>query len=353
MKSILVTGAAGFIGYHVVKALVQGDWRVVGIDSINDYYNQQLKYNRLKELGITQAEEREIECKSVKYENLSFFRVDIADAAAIDTIYDQFHFDVVINLAAQAGVRYSLTHPEKYIRSNVLGFFNLLNCANKYNISHFVYSSSSSVYGLNTKMPLAVADNVDHPISLYAATKKSNELFAHSYSHLYGLPTTGLRFFTAYGPWGRPDMAYFKFTEAILKGEVIDVYNDGDMYRDFTYIDDIVTGILRVVDHIPAGNMAWDGMNPDPSSSPAPYRVYNIGNHTPVKLLEFIKLLEETLDTKAKINFMPIQPGDVYKTFADVSHLEKDISYRPQTPLKQGIRQFVEWYKAYRNIAQN
>ena len=347
MKTILVTGAAGFIGYHVAKALSKSEYDIVCIDSINAYYDQQLKYDRLADLGFRSCEEWNKPCVSDAHDNIRFYRMDIADSEAIDELFSKHSINIVINLAAQAGVRYSLSHPEKYIQSNVVGFFNLLNNAKKHNIDHFVYSSSSSVYGLNKKMPLAVEDNVDHPISLYAATKKSNELFAHSYSHLYDLPTTGLRFFTVYGPWGRPDMAYYKFTQAILKGETIDVYNYGDMYRDFTYIDDIVTGILRVVDHIPQGNAKWDGMHPDPSSSPAPYRVFNIGNHRPIKLLDFIHTLEKNLGETAEINLMDMQPGDVYKTFADVSHLKSEVGYKPATDLEVGIGRFVAWYRAY------
>lgn len=347
MKTILVTGAAGFIGLHVMKALIDEDIIVIGIDSINDYYSQQLKIDRLRHLGFAQVDQWNVICKNESHSNALFYRTEIADAEAVKKIFDTHKIDAVINLAAQAGVRYSLTHPEKYIQANVVGYFNLLDQAKKNNIDHFVYASSSSVYGLNKKMPLAVGDNVDHPISLYAATKKSNELFAHSYSHLYGLPTTGLRFFTVYGPWGRPDMAYYKFTNAILNGETINVYNHGDMYRDFTYVDDIVTGILRVVSHIPKENLSWNGMQPDPSFSLAPYRIFNIGNHKPIKLLDFIHTLECSLKLKAKINFMEMQPGDVYKTFADVEHLKSEVDYKPQTNLEQGVEKFVEWYRGY------
>lgn len=347
MKTILVTGVAGFIGYHVMKALSTHDMTVVGVDSLNDYYDQNLKVARLKELGFDVKENAGPVWKSIKSNNIVFHQMNIADADRVNSIFNSYKIDAVINLAAQAGVRYSLSYPEKYIQANIQGFFNLLNNAKKHNIQHFVYSSSSSVYGLNKKMPLAVEDNVDHPVSLYAATKKANELFAHSYSHLYGLPTTGLRFFTVYGPWGRPDMAYYKFTKAILKGEPIDVYNNGDMYRDFTYIDDIVEGIIRALKHIPTGNSEWDGAHPDPSSSPAPYRIYNIGNHQPIKLLDFIKILEEELGEKATLNLMPMQPGDVYKTFADVSHLSNEVGYKPNTNLRDGIGAFVKWYLDY------
>ena len=347
MSTVLVTGAAGFIGYHVAKQLATEGHAVICIDTINDYYDTELKYARLRDLGISEIQEWNTSYTSDKFTNLLFQQLDIADANAVDQLFLQYKIEKIIHLAAQAGVRYSLQYPDKYVRANVVGYFNLLHQAKESNCQHFVYSSSSSVYGLNTKMPLAVSDNVDHPISLYAATKKSNELFAHAYSHLYQLPTTGLRFFTVYGPWGRPDMAYFKFTRAILAGHSIDVYNQGNMYRDFTYIDDIVEGIIQVLDHIPTGNPKWSSEQPDPSSSPAPYRIFNIGNHTPINLLDFIHLLETELGEKAKLNLMPIQPGDVYKTFADVNQLKNEIHYEPQTPLHVGIRYFVNWYKSF------
>ena len=348
MKKILITGVAGFIGFHLARQLLSLGHHVVGIDSINDYYDQTLKISRLRELGIEADNDT-----SRKFEagNFSFYHFNIAEDERVEQLFKAQEFEVVVNLAAQAGVRYSLAFPEKYIQANIHGYFNLLNAARKNDVKHFVYASSSSVYGLNTKMPLAEDDNIDHPISLYAATKKSNELFAHAYSHLYNLPTTGLRFFTVYGPWGRPDMAYFKFTKAILKGEEIDVYNNGDMYRDFTYIDDIVEGLIRVIDEIPIGDENWDGDKPDPSSSPNPYRVYNIGNHNPIKLLDFVHILEKELGTKANIKMKPMQPGDVYKTFADVSHLQKAIDYKPSTELSDGIKKFVEWYRGFYKIS--
>ncbi|MCL4139061.1 UNVERIFIED_CONTAM: hypothetical protein GTU68_051101 [Idotea baltica] len=320
-----------------MKALAREDLLVIGVDSINDYYAPQLKIDRLDDLGFHEVE---------------LYNINIADTESVSAIFDAYQIDAVINLAAQAGVRYSLTHPEKYIQANILGFFNLIDCAKRAVLNHFVYASKLEVYGLIKKMQLAAEElsrSPDITICLYAATKKSNELFAHSYSHLYNLPTTGLRFFTVYGPWGRPDMAYFKFTQSILKGKQIDVYNHGDMYRDFTYIADIVEGIKRALYHIPTGNKNWDGANPDPSSSPAPYRVFNIGNHTPIKLLDFIQILEQRLGQKANIHFMPMQPGDVYKTFADVSHLQKEVGYKPNTTLVEGIDQFVNWYNLYYN----
>ncbi len=350
MKKVLVTGAAGFIGFHLIKSLLKENVSIVGVDSINDYYDVGLKRSRLKHLGFASIEYENKAYTSAKYEQLQFYQFNIASTNNVEVLFEEHEFNYVVNLAAQAGVRYSLEYPEKYIQANILGYFNLLNCARKQELIHFVYASSSSVYGLNTKMPLGEADNVDHPISLYAATKKSNELFAHAYSHLYNLPTTGLRFFTVYGPWGRPDMAYFKFTEAILQGKTIDVYNNGDMYRDFTYIDDIIKGLVRVILTIPTGFSDWNSDAPDPSTSPAPYRVYNIGNQNPIKLLDFIEVLEEELGVKAKINLMPIQPGDVYKTFADVSHLKRDINYAPATPLQDGIKRFVEWYRSWKHL---
>lgn len=348
MSSILITGAAGFIGYHVSKVLCEAGHHVVGVDSLNNYYSTRLKYGRLAELGIRfeEGKQRTFTSDSLPF---IFYHENLANASAIRSIFNRHEISVVINLAAQAGVRYSLEFPEKYVEANIVGFFNVLQSAKEKNVKHFVYASSSSVYGLNKKMPLAVTDNVDHPISLYAASKKSNELFAHSYSHLYKIPTTGLRFFTVYGPWGRPDMAYYKFTKAISQGKSIEVYNEGDMYRDFTYIDDIVAGIVKVVDCPPTGDTDWDGMQPNPSSSPAPYQVLNIGNHTPVKLIDFIRLLESELGIDADIIFKPMQPGDVYKTFADVSKLESLTGYAPSTPLRDGLNKFVKWYRQWHN----
>lgn len=350
MKTILITGTAGFIGYHLTdKLLADNQFVVAGIDSVNDYYDPRLKADRLKNLGIQVPGNIGQQASSDKFENFDFYRADIAEREYLSVIFNQIKPDIVVHLAAQAGVRFSLSHPEKYIRSNITGFFNVMDLARKHSVEHFVYASSSSVYGLNEKMPLAVSDNVDHPISLYAATKKSNELLAHSYSHLYKLPTTGLRFFTVYGPWGRPDMAYYKFSESILNNRPIEVYNNGDMYRDFTYIDDIIEGVKRVIDQIPSGNENWDPVSPDPSSSRAPYRVFNIGNHTPVKLIDFIHALEDALGYKAHINYLPMQPGDVYKTFADVDQLQEQVGYTPSTPLETGLGKFAEWFRNYRS----
>ena len=333
---ILVTGAAGFIGFHVSKSLLERGDDVVGLDNMNDYYDVSLKEARLKILD--------------SYENFKFIRCDLADRATIERLFKTEDFERVINLAAQAGVRYSLKNPYSYIDSNVVGFLNILEGCRHNGVEHLVYASSSSVYGANTKMPFSVHHNVDHPISLYAASKKANELMAHTYSHLYGLPTTGLRFFTVYGPWGRPDMALFLFTKAILAGEPIKVFNFGDMERDFTYIDDIVLGVVRVTDRIPAGNPEWSGNNPDPGSSYAPYRLYNIGNNQPVQLMKYIEVLENTLGKKAQKEFLPMQPGDVPKTYADVEDLMEDVGFKPSTPIEEGIRRFVEWYRGYYKV---
>ena len=333
MSRILVTGAAGFIGFHLCQRYLQRGDDVFGIDNVNDYYDVTLKTARLSQL-----------------ENISGFtfdKMDLVDREAITRLFDTEQFDVVVNLAAQAGVRYSLTHPHAYLDSNLVGFLNILEGCRHYGVKHFVYASSSSVYGANTKMPFSVHDNVDHPVSLYAVTKKANELMAHSYSHLYGLPTTGLRFFTVYGPWGRPDMAMFKFTKAILAGEPIDVYNRGNMRRDFTYIDDIVEGVVRVSDFIPQPNSEWDGNNPDPSCSRAPYKIYNIGNNQPAELMDVIAILEECLGRKAEKNLLPMQPGDVPETFANIDDLVRDVGFRPAMPIQEGIARFVEWYREY------
>ena len=330
---VLVTGAAGFIGMHASqKLLARGD-EVVGLDNLNDYYSVSLKEARL---GRVQ-----------EHSNFAFAKIDLVDRPALEDLFRQHKFDAVINLAAQAGVRYSLENPHAYVDSNIVGFMNVLECCRHHDIKHLVYASSSSVYGLNTSMPFSIHDNVDHPISLYAASKKANELMAHTYSHLYGLPTTGLRFFTVYGPWGRPDMALFLFTEAILKGEPIKVFNNGEMLRDFTYIDDIVEGVVRVLDQPATPNQAWHGDNPDPGTSPAPYRLYNIGNNNPVKLLDFIAAIEQALGKKAIKELLPIQPGDVAATYANIDDLEADVGYRPNTPTEQGIDQFVAWYLDY------
>ena len=348
MKKILVTGNAGFIGYHVVKSLVTRDVEVVGLDVINDYYDVNLKYGRLADQGIEVDKiAYNVELKSRIFPGLEFIKLDLTDEKNITALFKKYQFDTVINLAAQAGVRYSLTNPRAYLTSNIEGFLNILEACRHNQVKHLVYASSSSVYGLNETMPFSTHHNVDHPISLYAASKKANELMAHTYSYLYNLPTTGLRFFTVYGPWGRPDMALFIFTKAIIAGKQIDIYNNGDMQRDFTYIDDIVEGIVRVANRIPAGNPKWSGKNPDPGCSKAPYRLYNIGNHSPVKLLDFIEAIENKLGKKAKRNYLPMQPGDVPATFADVADLIEDIKYTPATSIQQGIDKFISWYKEF------
>ncbi|MAT55361.1 MAG: NAD-dependent epimerase [Saprospirales bacterium] len=344
-KSILVTGAAGFIGFHLVNRLVAEGWDVIGLDNINDYYDVNLKYARLAEAGIAKEKINWGELvQSDKYPNYRFVRMHLEDAQPLDELFSFGNFDVVVNLAAQAGVRYSLTNPGAYIQSNIVGFANVLEACRHHDIRHLVYASSSSVYGLNESMPFSTSDNVDHPVSLYAASKKSNELMAHTYSHLYDLPTTGLRFFTVYGPWGRPDMALFLFAEAMRTGKPIKVFNHGNMLRDFTYIDDIIEGVYRVINHPPKGNPEWSGKNPDPGSSKAPYKIYNIGNNNPVKLLDFIAAIEKALGKKAKMEMLPLQPGDVPATYADVSDLVRDLDYQPATPLEEGIGKFVEWY---------
>ena len=327
---ILVTGAAGFIGYHVSeKLLARGD-SVTGLDNLNDYYDVSLKEARLDRLK--------------KLPRFSFLRANLQDRAAMEALFDDNHFDAVINLAAQAGVRYSLENPHSYIDSNIVGFTNILECCRHHEIGYLVYASSSSVYGMNSAMPFSVHDNVDHPISLYAATKKANELMAHTYSHLFGIPTTGLRFFTVYGPWGRPDMALFLFTKAILAGEPIKVFNNGDMQRDFTYIDDIVEGIIRITDSPATINPDWDGDYPDPGTSSAPYRLYNIGNSQPVRLTDFIAAIEKALGLTAVQEFLPMQPGDVAATYADIEDLIEAVDYQPETPVQQGINNFTAWY---------
>jgi len=347
---ILITGTAGFIGSHLaIKLLARGD-EVVGLDNINDYYDQNVKYGRLQRAGIIEKLE---DGKDIQYNellissingNYKFIKLNLEDKKNLDKLFEKEIFDKVVNLAAQAGVRYSLTNPSSYISSNIVGFMNILEACRHNNIKGLAYASSSSVYGLNEAQPFSTSSNVDHPMSLYAASKKSNELMAHTYSHLYNIPTTGLRFFTVYGPWGRPDMALYLFTKAIIEGKSIDVFNYGDMQRDFTYIDDIVEGIIRVTDNPPKGNEKWDGMNPDPSSSPAPYKIYNIGNNNPVKLMDFIEALEKKIGKVAKKNMLPIQAGDVPSTYADVSELIQDLGYKPQTSIEEGISAFVDWY---------
>jgi UDP-glucuronate 4-epimerase len=342
---ILVTGTAGFIGSFTSSRLAQRGDEVIGLDSINDYYDINIKYGRLKKYGINRSKAEEGEyVQSAKYPTYRFKRMNLENRADLDQLFSEQNFDMVCHLAAQAGVRYSLTHPHAYIDSNIIGFLNLLECCRHHGVKHLVYASSSSVYGLNEKYPFSTGDNVDHPISLYAATKKSNELMAHTYSHLYDIPTTGLRFFTVYGPWGRPDMALFIFTKAILEDRPIDVFNHGKMKRDFTYIDDIVTGVITVLDKPPQGDSAWNGKDPDPSRSRAPYRLYNIGNNSPVELMEFIEAIEKALGRNATKNFLPMQPGDVPATWADVDDLVKDFGYAPSITIQEGVDRFVKWY---------
>jgi UDP-glucuronate 4-epimerase len=345
---VLVTGSAGFIGFHLANRLLNDGHQVTGIDSINDYYDPSLKYGRLAAAGIAKEEvayNKTVQSK--KYPGYSFVQMQLEDKAAMDALFATQKFDAVVNLAAQAGVRYSITNPSVYIESNIVGFANLLECCRHNNIKHLVYASSSSVYGLNETIPFNTKDTVDHPISLYAATKKSNELMAHVYSHLYGLPTTGLRFFTVYGPWGRPDMAMFLFTKAIIDGKPIQVFNNGNMERDFTYVDDIVDGVVRVVNNAPKGNEAWNGAAPDPSTSKAPYQLYNIGNSKPVKLTAFIEAIEKKLGKTAEKQMMPMQPGDVHKTFADVASLRENLGYNPSTSIENGVGNFIDWFLGY------
>lgn len=348
---VLITGTAGFIGFNLARKLLERGDEVIGVDSINDYYDVNLKFARLKELGIDINDISYGEqTKSKTNEKHSFYKLNLEDKEALFKVFEAQRPDAVCNLAAQAGVRYSLTNPFAYIDSNITGFISILEGCRKYGVQNLSYASSSSVYGLNEEMPFCVHDNVDHPISLYAASKKSNELMAHTYSHLFGIRTTGLRFFTVYGPWGRPDMALFLFTKAILEKRPIDVFNNGDMRRDFTYIDDIVSGIIGVIDNPATPNDLWSGKTPDPSSSKAPYRVYNIGNNSPVSLMEFIEAIEENLGVKAEKNFLPLQPGDVPATYADISDLTRDTGYMPKTGVKEGIKNFVEWYRSFYNV---
>jgi len=333
---ILVTGAAGFIGMYVSKLLLERGDTVVGVDNLNDYYDPRLKLARLEQLK--------------QFPNFRFAQVDIADHAALEDLFAAERFNRVVNLAAQAGVRYSLKNPQAYIQSNLVGFGNILEGCRHHDVEHLVYASSSSVYGANTNMPFSVHDNVDHPVSLYAASKKANELMAHSYSHLYGLPTTGLRYFTVYGPWGRPDMSPWLFTSAILEERPIDIFNMGKMRRDFTYVDDIAEGTVRVLDRPPEGNTAFSTDAPDPGSSYAPYKVYNIGNHQPVELMTFIKTIEDALGLEAKKNYLPMQPGDVIATYANVEDLKNDIGFEPKTPLIEGIAKWASWFQNYRKL---
>ncbi|MFQ3588523.1 MAG: NAD-dependent epimerase [Fimbriimonadaceae bacterium] len=336
MQRIIVTGAAGFIGFHLARRFLADGFRVLGIDSVTDYYDPALKEDRLR---ILLADDR-----------FAFERMALEEGERLQKVGREFRPDAIVNLAAQAGVRYSIDHPSLYIQSNVVGFHNVLELARRLEVRHLVYASSSSVYGANTSYPFSVHDNVDHPVSLYAATKKANELMAHTYSHLFRIPTTGLRFFTVYGPWGRPDMAYFKFTKAILSGKPISVYNNGRMRRDFTYVDDIVEGTVRVVARPAESNPNWNSDAPDPGTSEAPYRIYNIGNSRPVELLEMIEILEDCLGRKAEKVMMEMQAGEVPATAADVSDLERDVGFQPSTPLETGLRRFVDWYRGYYRV---
>lgn len=348
---ILITGTAGFIGFHLAEKLAKEGHSLIGIDSINNYYDVTLKSSRLAAAGFDSTLiAYNSKVQSTKYSNYSFIQLQLEDAASLQMLFMIEKFDVVINLAAQAGVRYSITNPSAYINSNITGFANLLECCRHHQIQHVVFASSSSVYGLNEKVPFATTDATNHPASLYAATKKSNELMAHVYSHLFKLPTTGLRFFTVYGPWGRPDMAPFLFTDAILHDKPIKVFNNGNMMRDFTYVDDVVETISRVVQVPPTSDNSWDALNPDASTSSAPYKIYNIGNHQPVALIDFIETIEKVTGKKAKKEMMPIQPGDVQTTFADTASLQKDFNYKPYTPLQKGMENFIAWYKNYYKI---
>jgi UDP-glucuronate 4-epimerase len=334
--NILITGAAGFIGSTLALRLLERGDRVVGLDNLNDYYDVNLKHARLARLSA--------------FGNFEFEKADIADRARMASLFAERKFDAIMHLAAQAGVRYSIENPNAYIDANLVGFANVIEGARRANVGHFVFASSSSVYGANAKLPFAEDDNIDHPVSLYAATKKANELMAHSYAHLYRLPCTGLRFFTVYGPWSRPDMAMIKFARGILAGEPIPVFNRGEMVRDFTYIDDIVEGVVRVIDRPAQPDPAWTAVAPTPSSSNAPYRIYNIGNHQPVKLMRYIEVLEQCLGKKAKLDLLPLQAGDVLETIADVSRLEAAVGFKPSTSIEAGIARFVEWYRSYYKV---
>ena len=336
MPNTLITGCAGFIGFHLSERLLKTaarDDQIVGLDSLSDYYDVRLKQARLARLTVRP--------------NFRFVKLDLAEREGVARLFRETRFEKVVNLAAQVGVRYSLTNPEAYVDSNLVGFQNLLEACRRSSVEHLVFASSSSVYGANTRMPFSVHDPTDHPVSLYAATKKANELMAHVYARLYGLPTTGLRFFTVYGPWGRPDMAYFTFTKAILEGRPIQVYNHGKLQRDFTYVGDIIEGVVRVLDRPPQPDPNWSSERPDPATSSAPYRLYNIGNHQPVELMTFIRVLEDKLGKKARLELLPMQPGDVLATYADVDDLARDVGFRPQTSLEEGLGRFVEWYREY------
>nr|MBI1230103.1 NAD-dependent epimerase/dehydratase family protein [Cytophagales bacterium] len=345
---ILITGTAGFIGMHLAETLLKRGDQVIGLDSINDYYDINLKYGRLERNGI---QKHSIEygklAQSELHDNYQFIQLKLEDKENLLALFEQQQFDKVVNLAAQAGVRYSLTNPDAYIEANIIGFINILEACRHHHIKHLAYASSSSVYGSNTQMPFSTSDNVDHPVSLYAASKKSNELMAHTYSHLFGLPTTGLRFFTVYGPWGRPDMALFLFTKAILEDRPIQVFNHGEMMRDFTYVSDIIEGVVRVIDNPPRPNPDLDPRSTDPSKSKAPYKVYNIGNSAPVKLMDFVAAIEKALGKQAIKELLPIQPGDVPATYADTAALEEELGYKPDTSIEYGISEFVTWYRSF------
>lgn len=345
---ILITGTAGFIGFHLAKRLLERGDTVVGIDNINDYYDVNLKHARLAETGITHSSLVDgVPQQSEKYENYTFIKLDLCDKAGLENCFETYQFDAVCNLAAQAGVRYSLTNPDAYIEANIKGFLNILECSRHFKVGHLLYASSSSVYGLNKKMPFSAHDNVDHPVSLYAASKKSNELMAHAYSHLFNLPTTALRFFTVYGPWGRPDMALFLFTKAILEGKPIEVFNNGKMRRDFTYVDDIVEGIVRIFDQPAKSNPDWNNQNPDPATSSAPFAVFNIGRGEPVNLLDFVEEIEKETGLIAKKVFLPMQDGDVAETSADVDDLKHLLNYEPSVSVHVGVKNFVKWFTEF------
>lgn len=336
MKRILVTGAAGFIGSHLANRLLNEGYEIIGVDNINDYYDVNLKKSRLNLIR--------------NHENFKFEKISLEDKEAMESVFSKYKPNIVVNLAAQAGVRYSLENPQAYIEANIVGFTNVLEGSRHHKVDHLIYASSSSVYGANTSLPFSVHDNVDHPMSLYAATKKANELMAHTYSQLYDIPTTGLRFFTVYGPWGRPDMALFLFTQSIINGKPINVFNNGEMMRDFTYVDDIVESISRLIKKPAQPNPKWTGKKPDPGTSYAPYKIYNIGNNSPVNLMDFIEAIEEKIGKKASKNFMPIQAGDVPATYADVADLYRDIDFQPQTNIKDGIGKFIDWYVEYYGV---
>ncbi len=348
---ILITGTAGFVGFHLAQKLIETGHDVVGIDNINDYYDPELKFARLLVSGIAKDKVKwHCEVTSSKYSNYRFIRMSVESKGELMSLCSRERFDVIVHLAAQAGVRYSILNPDAYAQSNLVSFLNILEVSRHNPVKHLVYASSSSVYGLNANMPFSVQDNVDHPVSLYAASKKANELMAHTYSHLYRIPTTGLRFFTVYGPWGRPDMAYFSFTENIINGKPIQVFNHGKMKRDFTYIDDIIAGIINIMEKPAEPDKNWDAKNPDPSRSTAPYRIYNIGNNQPVELMSFIQEIEKNLNKKAVINFKDMQPGDVTTTWANVDDLITDFKYKPDTTIAKGLKEFVSWYQTFYNI---